>query len=90
MTDKELRKLKRSDLMELFYYMRKEIDTLQEQVKQLQEEKQQLSSALEATKLALEKIEILQNHLSPFPKPEQEHQTIAEENETENHGTTEN
>ena len=37
MTDKELRKLKRSELIEILYYMRQEIDELNEKNKKLEE-----------------------------------------------------
>lgn len=42
MTDKELRKLKRSELMEILYYLQKEVDTLQKENESL---KQQLENA---------------------------------------------
>ena len=37
MTDKELRKLRRSDLIEMLYYMRQEIEDLEAENKQLRE-----------------------------------------------------
>ena len=42
MTDKELRKLKRSELMEILYYLQKEVETLQKENESL---KQQLGNA---------------------------------------------
>ena len=36
MTDKELRKLRRSELIEILYYMRREIDELSEQNRKLE------------------------------------------------------
>lgn len=42
MTDKELRKLKRSELLEIMYYLQKEFETLQEENESL---KQQLEKA---------------------------------------------
>ena len=36
MTDKELRKLRRSELIEILYYMRREIDELSEQTRKLE------------------------------------------------------
>lgn len=42
MTDKELRKLKRSELLEILYYLQKEVETLQEENESL---KQQLENA---------------------------------------------
>ena len=37
MTDKQVKKLKRSELLELLYYARKEIDRLQQENDQLKE-----------------------------------------------------
>ena len=37
MTDKELQKLRRSDLIEMLYYMRQEIEALEAENKQLKE-----------------------------------------------------
>ncbi len=67
MTDKELKKLKRAELMELLYYMRREIDELTEENQHLREDKQQLSEALNATRTALEKIELFQKISAPSP-----------------------
>ena len=39
MTDKELRKLRRSELIEILYYMRREIDELSEQNRKLESKK---------------------------------------------------
>lgn len=38
MTDKELRKLKRSELLEILYFMRKEMDSLRQENEQLRSE----------------------------------------------------
>ncbi|MEE5993320.1 MAG: hypothetical protein V3G42_08770 [Oscillospiraceae bacterium] len=74
MTDKELKKLKRADLMELLYYMRREIDTLTEENQKLREDKQQLSDALNATRTALEKLELFSKLSTPAPPPTEEPQ----------------
>jgi len=52
MTDKELHKLKRSELLDLLFYMRKELDTLQEENESL---KRQIENS-EHTHEMLEKI----------------------------------
>lgn len=52
MTDKELRKLKRSELLEILYFMRKEIDSLKS-------ENEELRSSLRAKPLDENVAEIL-------------------------------
>ena len=89
LTDKEVKKLKRAELMELFYYMKKEIDHLTEENQQLREDKQQLSDALNVTKVALEKIELFSkiSAQSQQQESQEENQTLEktkkEKSETE-------
>ena len=58
MTDKELHKLKRSELLDLLFYMRKELDGLQE-------ENDNLKKQLEESKSNREMLEKIFNAVCP-------------------------
>lgn len=45
MTDKELRKLKRSDLLEILFYLQKEMETLRQDNENLRKQLESVSSA---------------------------------------------
>lgn len=58
MTDKELRKLKRLELLDLLFYMRKELD-------ELQEENESLKKQIENSEYNREMLEKIYNVLCP-------------------------
>lgn len=58
MTDKELHKLKRSELLDLLFYMRKELDSLQE-------ENESLKKQIENSKHTHEMLEKILNAVCP-------------------------
>ena len=53
MTDKELRKLKRTELLELLYYLRKELDTVKQENETLRKQLEEQSAAQADVKEAL-------------------------------------
>lgn len=63
MTDKELRKLKRLELLDLLFYMRKEID-------ELQEENERLKKQIENSEHNREMLEKIFNAVCPESKKE--------------------
>lgn len=51
MTDKELRKLKRSELMEILYYLQKEVDTLQKENESLKQQLENVQGGISSENL---------------------------------------
>ncbi len=56
MTDKEVRKLKRADLLEILFYLQKENDSLREENEQLRKQMESLTSASGISDTDLERI----------------------------------
>lgn len=53
MTDKELRKLKRSELLELMFYLRKELDDVKKENESLKQRVDELTKAALSSKVSL-------------------------------------
>lgn len=68
MTDKELRKLKRLELLDLLFYMRKELD-------ELQEENDSLKKQIENSEHNREMLEKIYNVLCPEKESGNEQET---------------
>lgn len=55
MTDKELRRMSRAELLQLFLEQTKELESVQEKLAQAEQEKSELKAALESRQIAIHK-----------------------------------
>jgi len=82
MTDKELHRLKRAELLEILFYLQKEIDNLKEQNQKLQERIENLAANKQSlSDEDLNRIsKIIKNALSPDNKenPSEQPETVQE------------